>query len=134
MPDPEKPARQVDAVLVPYGHAGGNIYTKMARFQAEFGPLLGGGRLWVRDVGGANLVAPNEADTLNFPTDHPTRPKQPRYAWEDRGDGVKLGVLVPDDDVVPGGPAMADANATAAGKLRARLAAPATATEPPHAG
>lgn len=122
------PERTIDAVLIPVGYAKGiSVEDKYRAVDREFKPLLGGGRLWFRSVGDATLVAPEESDTLLFPGHHPTRAKQDRYTWHDRGDGVKLGTLVPDDTETEVDSASAERmNAEAIGKLKAAGA--------PHAG
>lgn len=128
--------RTIDAVLIPVGYAKGSSFEQKYRaLDAEFKVLLGGGRLWYRNVGAATLVVPDEHDTLLFPGDHPTKAKEDRYTWQDRGDGVKLGTLVPDDaGAGPGAEEAARMNAEAIGKLKAAGAVPAGPGEATHAG
>jgi hypothetical protein len=115
------PDRTIDAVRVPVGYARGRgVADRYRAIDAEFRPLLGGGRLWLRNQGAFVFVTPGAADTLLFPKDHP-RSGEDRYSWQDRGDGVSFGVLVPDDraDAGPGADEVKRMTAEAIGKLRA---------------
>ena len=53
------------------------------------------GRVYVRHQGGEHFITGDPADTLNFPGESP-RSGEPRYEWEDRGDGVSYGYLKAD--------------------------------------
>jgi hypothetical protein len=113
--------RMIDAVFLPRGYGAGlTADAKLARIKADFHNMLGGGRIYIRQAGDGFLVAPEEADTLQFPKDH-VRAGSDRYTWQDRGDGVRVGVLVPED-----APIEAETGATMAAveKLRARLTVP----------
>ena len=82
-----------DAVMAPIAHAGGgDAASRLGRLQAEFAPLLGASRVFVRHQGVAHFVSARPDDTLLFPQADP-RSGRPRYEWVDRGDGVSLGRL-----------------------------------------
>lgn len=117
------PDRTVDAACVPVGYAKGKgPHDRYRAIDAEFRPLLGipaGKRIWMRNQGDFLFVAPEEGDTLEFPKSG-ERAGQPRYTWDDRGDGVRLGTLVPDEpEAGPGGGEAERMNAEAIGRLRA---------------
>jgi hypothetical protein len=85
--------RQPDAIRSPLGFAGpGDSLTRLTRLQAEFAPILGTARVYVRHQGPEHFITGGPADTLNFPADGP-RCGEPRYDWEDRGDGILFGYL-----------------------------------------
>jgi hypothetical protein len=69
----------------------------------EFGPLLGTKRVHCRAVpGGKHLLTADAMDgdvqhTTHFPKHHGLE-GQPKYDWQDRGDGVMFGVLVDASD------------------------------------
>lgn len=81
----------VDAVLVPLSYAGaGDAATRLRRLQAEFAPLLGAGRVFVRHQGDAHFLSADPSDSLLVVgTEHPGG--QARYDWTARDDGVSLG-------------------------------------------
>jgi hypothetical protein len=88
--------RVPDAVRSPLAFAGGGAaHARLARLRAEFGPVLGLPRVYVRHQGAEHFVSGGPGDTLNFPSHHP-RSGLPRYDWSDRGDGVHYGYLKPD--------------------------------------
>jgi hypothetical protein len=97
---------KVDAVFLPphYGK-GSTLDSKLNAINAEFLPILGCKRLYVRQQGAnaGSFVSGNPNDPLNFPTDH-ERMGEPRYEWTDRGDGVRYGTLVPDPPVAEPAP------------------------------
>ena len=83
-----------DAIMAPMAHAGaGDAATRLGRLQAEFAPLLGASRVFVRHQGVAHFVSASPDDTLLFPQTDP-RSGRPRYEWVARGDGVSLGHLI----------------------------------------
>lgn len=89
-------ATPIDAVRSPIGYAGaGPSSARLARLGAEFAGPLGAGRVFVRHQGGEHFITPRADDTLLFPSGGP-RSGEPRYRWEDRGDGVSYGYLVPE--------------------------------------
>lgn len=82
-----------DAVRVPLSFAGaGDSFARLSRLQGEFAGLLQVERVYVRHQGSEHFLTGDPADTLNFPGDSP-RAGEPRYRWEERGDGVSLGYL-----------------------------------------
>lgn len=87
------PATRVDAVRSPIGHAGsGPSSARLGRLGADFAALLGMDRVFVRHQGGEHFITAHPDDTLHFPRTDP-RSGEPRYRWEDRGDGVFYGYL-----------------------------------------
>lgn len=91
MPDQRTP----DAVRSPLPFVGaGDSHAKLARLQAVFGPALGVSRIFVRHQGTEHFISGSPGDTINFCSQDP-RGGQPRYEWEDRGDGVLYGYLKP---------------------------------------
>jgi hypothetical protein len=86
----------IDAIRAPIGYAGpGPSAARLERLATEFGRVLGTDRVFVRHQGGEHFVSSHADDTLQFPRDSP-RSGEPRYRWEDRGDGVSYGYLRPD--------------------------------------
>lgn len=86
---------RADAVRAPIGFAGpGDALARLGRLHAEFAPLLGAARVFVRHQGTTHFVSGSPDDTLLFPPTDP-RAGQSRYDWRDRGDGVCLGHLIP---------------------------------------
>jgi hypothetical protein len=86
---------QVDAIRSPIGRAGpGPSSARLARLGAEFAKLLGSDRVFVRHQGGEHFITAHANDTLMFPRTDP-RSGESRYRWEDQGDGVYFGYLVP---------------------------------------
>ena len=80
-----------DAVRAPTRHAGaGDSFSRLARLQAEFAGILGEARVYVRLQGPEHFISGKHEDTLNNSCDE-ARPGEPRYSWEDRGDGVLYG-------------------------------------------
>ena len=83
-----------DAIQAPIGHAGaGDAASRLGRLQAEFAPILGTNRVFVRHQGASHFVSGSPDDTLLFSSASP-RSGQARYVWADRGDGVSLGRLI----------------------------------------
>lgn len=79
------------AVRTPAAYAGaGDACARAARLQAEFGPLLRVGRIFIRNQGSEHFITGNPHDTLFEPVGSPNA-GQPRYEWRDRGDGVLHG-------------------------------------------
>lgn len=115
--------RTIDAVRVPLGHAKGRTPQERVRaIAAEFAPLLGGGKVWIRHQQSFIFVAPESKDTLLFPTGHALA-RRDRYTWTDRGDGVMFGTLAPDE--AEAGPTEDERRAmteATVGKLRAARA------------
>ena len=88
MPDP-KP----DAIRAPLGFAGpGDSFARLSKLQADLAPILGVPRLFVRHQGSEHFITGDPSDTLLFPSQGP-RSGEPRYEWNDRGDGVLYGEL-----------------------------------------
>jgi hypothetical protein len=118
----EARTRQIDAACLPLGYSKAKTNEDRLRaIAAEFAPLMGRDRVCIRHHGSHVFVTPDIADTLLFPKDHP-RAGEERYLYEERGDGVRLGILKPDDD----GPPISDeerkrSTDEAVGRLRARL-------------
>jgi hypothetical protein len=82
-----------DAVRSPLSHAGtGSSFARLVRLQTEFAELLQTPRVFVRLQGSEHFTTGRPWDTLYFPGDSP-RCGEPRYDWQDRGDGVLLGEL-----------------------------------------
>jgi hypothetical protein len=82
-----------DAIRSPLSHAGaGSAFTRLARLQREFAALLETPTVYVRLQGSEHFISARPDDTLYFTADSP-RSGEPRYEWQDRGDGVGLGVL-----------------------------------------
>ncbi len=87
--------RTPDAVRSPLPFAGvGDAHAKLARLQAVFAPELQVSRIFVRHQGAEHYISGNPGDTMNFRSQDP-RAGQPRYEWEDRGEGVLYGYLIP---------------------------------------
>lgn len=84
------------AVRSPLSYAGaGDSYARLSKLQAEFAPVLGVSRVYVRHQGTEHFVTGDPDDTLNYRS-HGTRSGVSRYEWEDRGDGIHYGYLKPD--------------------------------------
>jgi hypothetical protein len=85
-----------DAVRTPLRHAGdGDSLTRLARLQSEFSKVLGVSKVYVRHQGTEHFISGRPDDTLNH-LSHGARSGEPRYDWEDRGDGVLYGYLKSD--------------------------------------
>jgi len=81
------------AIRVPLSFAGaGDSYSRLTKLQGEFAGVLGVDRVYVRHQGSEHFITGDPADSLNFPSGH-SRSNEPRYDWEDRGDGVSYGFL-----------------------------------------
>jgi hypothetical protein len=90
--------RPPDAVRSSLLYAGpGSSFARLARLQTEFSVLLGTPQVFVRLQGMEHFITCSPNDTLLYPTDS-KRPGEPRYDWEDRGDGVVLGYLRADEE------------------------------------
>ena len=88
--------RTPDAVRSQLPFAGpGDSQARLARLRAEFSPVLGTPRVYVRHQGTEHFISGRPGDTLNFPS-RDSRSGVPRYEWSDRGDGVLYGYLKPD--------------------------------------
>lgn len=86
--------RSPDAVRSPLSFAGAGVaHAKLARLQAVFAPELKVSRIFVRHQGAEHFISGSSGDTINFRSQDP-RAGQPRYEWEDRGDGVLFGYLI----------------------------------------
>jgi hypothetical protein len=86
-----------EAVRAPIRYAGsGDSFTRLTRLQAEFSGVLGADRVYVRLQGGEHFITGRPDDTLNYTGDE-VRSGEPRYTWEDRGDGVLYGYRRSDD-------------------------------------
>ena len=85
--------RTPDAVRSPLPYAGaGDSHAKLSRLQTEFSRVLDVPAVFVRHQGSEHFISGDPADTLNF-TARGSRAGEPRYEWEDRGDGVLYGYL-----------------------------------------
>lgn len=85
-----------DAIRAPLGFAGaGDSFARLSRLQEEFARPLGVERVYVRHQGAEHFLTGDPTDTLNNPSGGP-RSGEPRYEWEDRGDGVFYGYRKPD--------------------------------------
>jgi hypothetical protein len=85
--------RPPDAVRAPLRYAGeGDSFTRLAKLQSEFSRVLRVPRVFVRHQGTEHFLSGRPDDTLGRPG-HEARSGEPRYAWQDRGDGVLYGYL-----------------------------------------
>jgi hypothetical protein len=90
------PDRTPDAIRSPLSYAGaGGSHARLARLRSEFSPVLKAPRVFVRLQGSEHFISGSPTDTLNF-LSHGIRSGEPRYVWEDRGDGVLYGFLKPE--------------------------------------
>ena len=88
--------QRIDAVRAPIGFAGpGPAAGRLDRLRAAFAPLLGSMPVYVRNQGGEHFLTTRPDDTLFFPRSGP-RSGEPRYRWEDQGDGLFYGFLKTD--------------------------------------
>lgn len=88
--------RTYDAVLFGRGFQRGETHRARVDSTCDaLEPLLGGGPVHVRDVGGRFLATRSPHDKLLFDHGHP-RALQPRYAWAPGPGGLELGTLVED--------------------------------------
>jgi hypothetical protein len=122
MPSDEK--KTADAVLVGRNYPAPKPgQDRLLRLIAEFRPILGSKRVYLRHVGQIQkdlLTAEPDSPTCYFPSAHPYAGRD-RYDWTDRGDGVMYGALIPDD----ADPAIvAEAVAAQEADLKAFLASP----------
>jgi hypothetical protein len=86
-----------DAARSPLWYAGGgDASRKLANLQAEFARVLGVARVFVRHQGTEHFISRRPDDTLNR-VGSGAGSGSPRYAWEDRGDGVLYGYLMSHD-------------------------------------
>jgi hypothetical protein len=89
--------RTPDAVRAPLGFAGpGDALSRLTKLQTEFAPVLGVPRVFVRHQGVEHFLSGDSGDTLYHVSQGP-RAGEPRYEWQDRGDGVQYGYLRRDD-------------------------------------
>ena len=81
------------AVRSPLAFSGpGDALSRLMKLQAEFSPVLGAPRVFVRHQGTDYFISGDAADTL-YEVSHGPRAGEPRYDWRDRGDGVLYGYL-----------------------------------------
>jgi hypothetical protein len=86
--------RQPDAVRAPLGFAVGSDSTaRLRHLSAEFAPVIGVSSIAVFNQGTEYFIARDKDQTLNYPYGQ-GQDGQPRYTWDDRGDGVSYGLLV----------------------------------------
>ena len=79
------------AARAPLGYAGGgDALTRLMRLQGEFSEVLKVPRVFVRHHGTEHFVSGKADDALFFHSQD-ERHSEPRYEWEDRGDGVLYG-------------------------------------------
>lgn len=89
-------ANPPDAVRSPLRFAGeGDTYVRLLRLQAEFSAILRAPRVYVRHQGTEHFISGDPNDSIRL-DQASARPGAPRYSWEDRGDGVLYGRLIPD--------------------------------------
>lgn len=83
----------IDAVRAPIGYAGaGPAAARLERLVGEFATVLRADRVFVRHQGSEHFLSAHPDDTLQFPRIS-SRSGEPRYRWEDRGDGICYGYL-----------------------------------------
>ena len=82
---PVTPAKP-DALIVPKGNGD------LAAFK-RFEKVLGVPKIYSRNQGDSNFITGHPDDTLNFPSNHETRPKEARYKWAVQPNGIQYGTL-----------------------------------------
>lgn len=88
-----------DAVRTPILYAGSaDAYSKLAKLQTEFAPILGVNKVYVRHNVVEHFISGDPHDMLYFPANSNRRGEE-RYTWTERteGDGVLYGRLKPED-------------------------------------
>jgi len=91
--------KKCDAILCPRDYPT-NVkgVRKSIKRNEEFGPLLGVPRVHSsQQPGGMDFLRADPSHTEFHGDDDIHTKGDPRYAWKDRGDGVQLGTLIPDE-------------------------------------
>lgn len=95
--EPETPPEipQPDAIRVPREAGGLSVLSEL---DATYASVLGVPRVYVKGKGNERFVTKDPGDLLYFPTDSLHAGKS-RYRWEDQGEGVFFGYLIPESDL-----------------------------------
>jgi hypothetical protein len=91
-------AAKCDAIQCPRDYPlGKKGAAKLIARNVEFGPLLGVAIVHSSQLlGGLDFVRADPHVEPGYPAGH-DQEHEPQFTWEDRGDGVLLGTLIPDE-------------------------------------
>lgn len=92
--EPAKP----DAIRVPRDPGGG--FDRLGELDSVYREILGTPAIYVRDQGSVHFITGNPEDLLYFPKTSPAA-GLPRYRWEDQGEGIAFGFLIPEEEAAP---------------------------------